>query len=466
MYIYLAFLAFLFLIAVILVNVSWRLRRRVGSDVCKETISTEPNLGDHTYTSPFSVNNILTLHSLTPLDGGFPIILMNIDFIHSSLSSILLRPLLLLLLCTGTVFGQYHIYWGDVHGHSSLSDGKGSPDDYFTHARDVARLDFAILTDHDFGNGRPQWRMPKENWTLVQDKADEFNATGRFVAIGGYEWTSQAKYWSGFTNGPTERLFPGPPKFYNHKNVYFTNRIGYLFSAKDVAYNNPDTLAEAVRRQGGLIQNNHPFALFNEAGDQWEYVPANSSVIVNTEMGLDVSRHKGRTYELNWEKSLREFLNRGGRTGFVAGSDSHEGRPAARTAVLATELTCEAVFDALRHRRNYAINHARISLDFRINGHFMGEEIESAGKPQIMVDVKGTAPVEEIVIVRDGNVLHALRSQKQNVSFAYVDETFAGPSYYYLRVIQTDTDPHGNRSHAWSSPIWVSRSQSGIQNLH
>src|SRR3989339_2261472 len=154
MYIYLAFLAFLFLIAVILVNVSWRLRRRVGRDVCKETISTEPNLGDHTYTSPFSVNNILTLHSLTPLDGGFPIILMNIDFIHSSLSSILLRPLLLLLLCTGTVFGQYHIYWGDVHGHSSLSDGKGSPDDYFTHARDVARLDFAILTDHDFGNGR------------------------------------------------------------------------------------------------------------------------------------------------------------------------------------------------------------------------------------------------------------------------------------------------------------------------
>ncbi|MDD5521765.1 MAG: CehA/McbA family metallohydrolase [Kiritimatiellae bacterium] len=353
-------------------------------------------------------------------------------------------------------FAQYKIVWGDVHGHTSNSDGKGSLDDYFTHARDVAKLDFVIVTDHDFGNSSP-WRMPKEKWMLTQDKADQYTVKGRFVAIAGYEWTSQAKYWSGFTNGPAERLFPGPPKFYNHKNVYFTNRIGYLFSAKDVAYNNPDTLAEVVRKHGGLIQNNHPFALFNEAGDQWEYVPANSSVIVNTEMGLDVSRYEGKTYELNWEKSLREFLNRGGRTGFVSGTDTHEGRPAARTAVLATELTREAIFDALRHRRNYAINHARIGLDFRINGHFMGEEIELAGKPQIMVDVKGTAPIEEIVIIRDGKVLHALRPQKQNVSFAYVDETFAETSYYYVRVIQVDKDEHGNKSHAWSSPIWVKK---------
>jgi hypothetical protein len=40
------------------------------------------------------------------------------------------------------------------------------------------------------------------------------------VAIAGYEWTSQAKYWT-----PAEPLFKGPVKYYNHKNVYL-DRLG------------------------------------------------------------------------------------------------------------------------------------------------------------------------------------------------------------------------------------------------
>ena len=85
----------------------------------------------------------------------------------------------------------------------------------------------------------------------------------------------------------------------------------------------------------------------------------------------------------------------------------------------------------------------------------MGEEFELKGKPRIVVSVQGSAPIGEIVIVRNGEVIHTLRPQTQNASFTYVDESLAGPNYYYVRVIQTDTDPHGNHSHAWSSPIWV-----------
>ncbi|MBI5386290.1 MAG: CehA/McbA family metallohydrolase [Verrucomicrobia bacterium] len=357
-------------------------------------------------------------------------------------------------LLADAAFGQYHLYWGDMHGHSALSDGKGSPDDYFTHARDVARLDFAILTDHDFGNGRPEWHLPTNNWTLIQETADGFTVPGRFVAVGGYEWTSQEKYWSGLTNGPSERLFPGLPRHYNHKNVYFPSRVDYLFSAKDPAYHTPDRLAVAVLKHGGLIHNDHPDAA--EAGrDQFDYAPAHAAVIANSEIYPDTILYQGKSFPVRGEETLRAFLNRGGRTGFVAGTDSHEGKPAARTAVLARALTRAAIFDALRHRRNYAINHTRIGLDFRINGHFMGEEIELTGKPRIAVEVKGTAPIEEIVIVRNGEVIQSRRPRKPKAAFTYVDRAFAGPSYYYVRVIQTDTDPHGNHSHAWSSPIWV-----------
>jgi hypothetical protein len=187
----------------------------------------------------------------------------------------------------------YRIAWGDVHGHTCLSDGSGSLDEFFRHARDVEKLDFVIVTDHDFGHEAP-WRMPQADWNLIQSKADEYTADGRFVAIAGYEWTSQEKYWTAVrTNLESERLFPGPPRFYNHKNA--PQRVPYLFSAKDPACNSPDLLAAAVRKAGGLIHNAHPDAT-PEGRDQFEYAPSASDVIANTEMKPDVARYLGTDY--------------------------------------------------------------------------------------------------------------------------------------------------------------------------
>ena len=250
-------------------------------------------------------------------------------------------------LLTGSAAAQYHVYWGDVHGHTALSDGKGSLDEYFVYARDVAKLDFVIVTDHDFGNAAP-WRLPREAWQTTQAKADEFTVNGKFVGIAGYEWTSQPKYWTDVEEGtPSERLFPGPPKFYNHKNVYFPHRVDDLFSAKDSVYMTPDLLAAAVRKAGGLIHNNHP-SVGPDGRDQWDYGSDASSMIVNTEMYGDSLKYEGKTYQVDTEKAVCEFLDRGGKSGFLRGTDTHEGKTAARTAVLAKELTRESLFEALR----------------------------------------------------------------------------------------------------------------------
>ena len=207
-------------------------------------------------------------------------------------------------------------------------------------------------------------------------------------------------------------------------------------------------------RHGGLIQNNHPSA-GTEGADQWDYAPVYYSVITNTEIDADTVYYEGKTNEVGVERTVRGFLVRGGKTGFVKGTDTHEGKPAARTAVLAKELTREAVFDALRQRRNYAVSNARIMLSFKIDGHEMGEEIEKAGKPKIDVEIQGTDAISEVAIVRDDAILHRFSPGMEQVEFAYVDESFRGNSFYYLRVTQVDEDKHGNHSHAWSSPIWV-----------
>jgi len=169
----------------------------------------------------------------------------------------------------------------------------------------------------------------------------------------------------------------------------------------------------------------------------------------------DTIHYQEKTHHVNMEKAVRDFLGSGGKTGFVRGTDTHEGKPAARTAVLAKDLTRDAIFDALRHRRNYAVSNARIVLSFKIDGHDMGEEIQTAAKPRIPVHVQGTDKIKEVAIVRNGLVHRSVNPDDQQVKFEHVDRSFDASAYYCLRVIQADKDEHGNLSHAWSSPIGV-----------
>lgn len=46
---------------------------------------------------------------------------------------------------------EYRLFFGEMHGHTDLSDGETDIDAYFRNIRDRAGLDFAALTDHDHG---------------------------------------------------------------------------------------------------------------------------------------------------------------------------------------------------------------------------------------------------------------------------------------------------------------------------
>jgi hypothetical protein len=58
--------------------------------------------------------------------------------------------LALAVVLAGAMPAAATVFWGDVHAHSGVSnDASGSVDNFFTVARDVARLDFVVLSDHD-----------------------------------------------------------------------------------------------------------------------------------------------------------------------------------------------------------------------------------------------------------------------------------------------------------------------------
>ena len=89
----------------------------------------------------------------------------------------------------------------------------------------------------------------------------------------------------------------------------------------------------------------------------------------------------------------------------------------------------------------------RIRLDFRINGHYMGEEIELQGDRTLYYHVEADAPVDTVTVVKNGRDYIMLKSKPEMAIFDYRPEQET--DYYYLRVRLTDG------RFAWSSPIWV-----------
>ncbi len=89
------------------------------------------------------------------------------------------------------------VLWGDTHGHSGFAEGQGSPDGYYRFGRDVARLDFLSLSEHDM------W-MDDREWMSLIEAVGRYREPGRFTPLLGYEWTAF-------------------PQLGGHHNVYFAD---------------------------------------------------------------------------------------------------------------------------------------------------------------------------------------------------------------------------------------------------
>src|SRR5690606_34699664 len=151
------------------------------------------------------------------------------------------------------------------------------------------------------------------------------------------------------------------------------------------------------------------------------------------------------------------MLARGHRFGFTAASDSHgllyhHGECRKRdpfrtglTAVQASELSREAVFEAIRTRRCYATSGAKILLDVRVGGAPMGSELSARDSATVEVHAVGASPIERVDIVGPGGVLHASPADGDEVTLS----TRVSAAYVYARVVQHDGEM------AWSSPVFI-----------
>ena len=398
---------------------------------------------------------------------------------------------------------KYHIFWGEIHGHTMLSDGLETPDCYFKWARDMEKLDFSALTDHAYGNDLEELDTPSltdsdknmawrkdfpsaqfpfypgriARWAITKYVTHNFNQPGKFVTLLGYEWTGGHKGVVRCGN-------------HGHKNVYYLDDDGPCINYADEEGENPDRLWDTLKTIKGervITIAHHPAYPqdFGVTGTDWSFHSDDIQPLVEIYSKHGCSESSDSPYPLIKQAKgqyVQDALARGYKLGITAGSDTHISRPGSEcpeaskelqyksglTAVFAEELTRQGIFEALKKKRCYGTTHPRIILRFEINGHIMGEEITARDERKIKIKVAGTNKIKNIDIIRNNQNVYIHKGEKNTEEFEYIDQQKISEIlddfsirviFYYVRVTQIDGEM------AWSSPIWIKRIEQTNSNV-
>ena len=338
------------------------------------------------------------------------------------------------------------VYWGDIHGKTSFSgDGLAPIDDYIRYGQDSAGMDFTCVTDHS--------GCAQGSWITTQEKAAEYTENGRFVALKGFEFS--------YARG--------------HRNVYFDNHeIEDVWPKERLNLDGDRPFFEYLRtRKGELVSIPHHTLVWTD----WDVYDQELEPVCEIYSMWGCSERTVGEGNPLWDKSCipgggaQAGMARGYRYGFIACSDTHSGFPGRQypdrygfcfsyksglSAIRADELTAKSLVDNLKARNCYATTGARIYVEFAVNGHRMGSEIESDEAREITGRVVGTAPISRIDIVRNNMDWKVLTPGVDDAAIELVDEEeLAGTTWYYLRVTQADGEM------AWASPVWVTAGDRG-----
>ncbi len=279
-----------------------------------------------------------------------------------------------------------HIYWGDLHSHSILSDGSGSLFHNSLYARDVACLDFMSFTDH------AEILLWKPGiFDYIEETVNQLNDPGDFIVFQGFEWTqTEDGHYIVILDG--DRLL---------KNISFLNT--------PKPHDLWDRLDEFTEETGSKALAMPHHSTKREYIQDWTYIDPEYVKLAET-----ASTHGNFLFEpwhdLNYEGSINpppepqngtsimDALLMGHRLTLYAAGDSHDGLPGhtrshthayighqrpftawpARndkpyaggiTAVFAETLARKDIFSSLEESRLYASNdYGRPYLELSVNG--------------------------------------------------------------------------------------------------
>jgi len=344
--------------------------------------------------------------------------------------------------------GTYR-YVGQLHAHSTLSDGYAGIEALFQLAAQAENLDFFAVTDHSdsFDNHR-SGTLHTDGGSISSDwaagKAAASAATSdTFVGMFGYEmsWprTFQIGHISTFCT-------PG-----------FESWDQDAYSSYDGALSNYYDALTAV--PGCYAQFNHPGTQYGSFCNFDHYAEGADRVLTLLEVDFDEDhpfRYYHKALDAGWHvaPTCNPACYSCGQGDFGSG----------RTAVFARSLTEDGIGDALRNYRAYATEDADLEILYSMDGHFMGSRLElhhvgTAADITVSVNDPTDASVGQVEVITAGGTVSASQTLPESsgtLSFSLP----ADLGYYYLRITQPDGDT------AITAPIWVDTEENlGIRSL-
>lgn len=325
-------------------------------------------------------------------------------------------------------------YFGDIHSHTSFSDGKGTPYTACEHALQVKKADFLAITDHAYDC--------KEKWLETVVSTDLFNDEN-FVGIPSYEGGGYAKdyideYGMKVVNGG-EIVYFNTPQILPFSDIVKSKNyaIGMFAHPQEAGWPTE------------FIWNS--FNCFNDTGKEERELIRLIEVVNETS-----------AYNMLHEFSYPLALDKGWKVSPTGVSDTHKGGWTTdyncRTVILAPRLSRAYIYDAMRNNRVYATEDNNTILSFSINGKMMGSTLD----PNITtydVCVKISDPdiedensriVKAEIISDYGEIVHSQGFDGHNITLSTT--LYSNTSrYYYVRA----ENALGKRT--WSTAIWTGR---------
>lgn len=350
----------------------------------------------------------------------------------------------------------YTHFFGNLHAHTSFSDGSGSPAEAYQHARQF--LDFIALTEHNHADAE---RGAKERadgvliandhdlYRRLQEAADAANEDGEFVAFWGQEFSTISKG--------------------NHANILQARAV-FEFDNGDYRSLFDDLATE-------VVQFNHPWdntespnyglAQFKSYSKMRAAVQKNARLIevIN---GPGTKNETGLHAKVSGERFYKQYLTRGFRLAPSANQDNHYltwgDLTDARTVVLATELSRRSLLDAMRARRVYATTDRNLTITFTVNNAVMGREIQSDDrdlriKYEIADEDEANAAYDVEIVYGNPKLSNSLEQEKIGTgsgdhSGEFTLESPHANTFVYLKVTQHPKTA-SKRDWALTAPVWV-----------
>jgi hypothetical protein len=380
-----------------------------------------------------------------------------------------------------TRVGQFHVYLGNLHSHTSYSDGSGTPTQAYSHARKKGKLEFLAITEHNHEKAGPTGG-DRADGILIALAPSLYNGSQATSLISSARAATKPAEFLALYGQEFSTISSG-----NHVNVFDVSEIirvpsgDYKTLLEQWLPQHPDSTGAPP-----LLQLNHPNGEANEYGqddfettEQWLTTLDRYAELIEVFNGPALKSGEDLKPE-SFSRDYLRFLDKGLHVGPTGNQDNHYltwgTQTRARTGVIAKGLNKADILLALRARHVFAScdNNLRVVAEVSVGGkrYLMGDlipppevgteysihlmvrdddEPEATYKIKVLSDAelgdgKEAATIDTLTFGGNGDEEATMEGL-----------TFVAPGQYVLlRITQSSDDDEGDE--LWTAPVWFQRS--------